>query len=161
MVKKILIGLVIALIILQAFRPERNKGNAFTAHDITHTVKVPDTVMHLLQASCYDCHSNHTNYPWYTNINPVGLWLQHHVNEGKDELNFSEFGKYSHRRGAHKMDELVEQLQRHEMPLNSYLWVHHEAKLSEAQSALIINWASEAKEMIADSTYATHPKQDL
>lgn len=146
-----MIGLLIVFVILQAFRPERNNGEAFTTQDITHAVAVPDTVLHLLQASCYDCHSNRTNYPWYTNINPIGNWLAHHVSEGKSELNFSEFGKYSHRKGAHKMDEVVEQLQRQEMPLKSYLLVHGNARLNEAQSEMIINWASEAKAFIADS----------
>ena len=151
MTKKVLIGLLIIFLVLQAFRPTRNSGDAMTNHDITHAVAVPDTVLGVLKSSCYDCHSNHTNYPWYTNINPIGLWLQHHVNEGKEELNFSEFGNYSHRRGAHKMDEIVEQLQVREMPLKSYLILHGNARLNEEQAAMIINWASEAKTVIADS----------
>ncbi len=151
MVRKILIGLVIVIVVLQAFRPARNNGHAFAASDITHTVPVPDTVLKLLQTSCYDCHSNHTSYPWYTNIQPAGLWLANHVAEGRRELNFSEFGTYSRKRAAHKMDEVVEQLQEREMPLPAYLWMHGRARLSEEQAALIINWASEAKAMIADS----------
>src|SRR4028119_2192861 len=138
MVKKILLGLLILLVVIQSFRPARTSGNAFTDNDIAHTVTVPDSVQRLLQVSCYDCHSNHTAYPWYAQVNPAGNWLAHHVNEGKEELNFSEFKTYSKKKAAHKLDEVVEQLQRKEMPLSSYTIMHKEAKLTEAQSALLI-----------------------
>lgn len=149
MLKKILLGLLILFVIIQAIRPVRNTGNAFTDRDIAHTVRISDSVQGILQRSCYDCHANHTNYPWYANINPVGFWLADHVKEGKKELNFSEFGTYSKKRAMHKMEEIVKQLQKKEMPLESYLLIHGDAKLSEAEENLLILWASEAKEEIA------------
>jgi len=89
--KKIGLGLVAVLIILQFIRPTKNEGMALAETDILHADSVPADVQKILKTSCYDCHSNHTNYPWYTNIQPIGLWMQWHVNDGKKELNFSEF----------------------------------------------------------------------
>lgn len=106
---------------------------------------VPDSIQHLLQTACYDCHSNHTNYPWYADVNPVGLWLNHHVNEGKRKLNFSEFALYDARRKAHKLEEIAESVEKHDMPLASYLWIHDEARLTAAQRKAIIDWANAAK----------------
>jgi hypothetical protein len=155
MVKKIIIVVLVLLVLIQFIRPVRNNGDAFTNQDIMHTVTVPDSVQRLLQASCYDCHSNHTTYPWYAQVNPVGNWLAHHVDEGKEELNFSEFKTYSKKKAAHKLDEVVAQLQRKEMPLSSYTLIHKEAKLTEAQCDMLINWAAEAKEELMNKGMET------
>ena len=145
MTRKILIGLIVVLILIQFIRPARNNGQAQTPSDISHVATVPDSMLHLLQAACYDCHSNHTTYPWYAEVNPVGLWLSNHVNEGKHELNFSEFATYEVKRKAHKMEEIAESVEKHDMPLNSYLWIHNEARLSDAQRKQIIDWAKAVK----------------
>jgi hypothetical protein len=102
---------------------------------------VSPQIANILETSCYDCHSNNTIYPWYTNIQPVGLWMQDHVNEGKDELNFSEFATYSAKRADHKMEEVVEVLQEDEMPLSSYTLIHGNAKLNDEQKRAVIDWA--------------------
>ena len=78
-----MVFLLIALIVIQFIRPARNIGSIASATDITHYVRVPDTVMHILQTSCYDCHSNNTVYPWYTNLNPAGFFMWGHVKDGK------------------------------------------------------------------------------
>lgn len=148
MARKILIGLLVVLVLIQFIRPARNLGAAQTAKDIANTVSVPDSTFRLLQTACYDCHSNYTKYPWYTNVNPVGLWLNHHITEGKRELNFSEFGNYDARRKAHKLDEVYETIEKHEMPLNSYLWIHDEARLTDAQRKQVMAWATAAKAQV-------------
>lgn len=148
MVKKILIGLVIVLVILQFIRPERNISTAASANDIRVTHAVPANVLSVLKRACYDCHSNNTNYPWYTNIQPVGWWMQHHVNEGKEELNFSEFGTYSAKKAAHKLEETAEMVEEKEMPLESYTWIHKDAKLSADEIKLVADWANALKAQI-------------
>lgn len=152
--KKILIGLGIALILLQLIQPSRTNSqdaSAWGNDDISHVVTVPSDVKQILEVSCNDCHSNHTDYPWYTNIQPVGFWLDHHVEEGVHELNFSEFATYKRKRQLHKLDEIVEMLEEHEMPLSSYTLIHTNAKLSEAQKQLLITWAKESKSQLNDS----------
>ncbi len=148
MIRKILVGLLVALVVIQLIRPARNNGAAQTSTDITHVTTVPDSTMQLLQAACYDCHSNHTKYPWYSNINPVGMWLNDHINAGKGELNFSEFATYTAKRKAHKLDAIAKTVKEHDMPLSSYLWIHTEARLTDAQRENIIRWADSAKAKI-------------
>ena len=149
MIRKILIGLLVLLVVIQFFRPARNNGAAAATTDITHAVHTPDTVLHILQHSCYDCHSNHTEYPWYVNINPVGWWLRHHIDEGKRELNFSEASTYSKKKLDHKLEEIVEQVEKKEMPLSSYTFIHTEAKLNDGQIALIKAWVDSARREVA------------
>lgn len=74
-------------------------------------------------------------------IQPVGWWLQYHVNDGKEHLNFSEFLSYDAKKQDHKMEELIEMVKEKEMPLNSYTWTHDEARLTDQERQVLVNWA--------------------
>jgi hypothetical protein len=145
LLKRILLGLLIVLVLIQFIRPAKNNGIADTDKDITHFVQVPDTIRSILRTSCYDCHSNHTNYPWYAEISPASLWLANHVKHGKEELNFSDFSQYTPRRQKNKLTSIAEQVEEREMPLKSYLLIHGNARLSAGQIHLIKDWADSAK----------------
>jgi hypothetical protein len=157
MLKKIAWLLLFALIVIQFFQPKKNVAGAPSPNQIDAALSVPDDVKKVLQTSCYDCHSNNTAYPWYSRVQPVGWWLQHHVNEGKSELNFDEFGSYRLRRQYHKLEEIIEQVKKGEMPLSSYTLIHGDAKLSAAQQVMLTNWA--AAQM--DSMKARYPIDSL
>lgn len=146
--KKIAVGLLIVLVGLQFVRPQKNESATAAANDIKTKFDVSPQIENILKTSCYDCHSNKTVYPWYTNIQPIGLWMQDHVNEGKDELNFSEFAAYSAKRADHKMKEVIEVLQEDEMPLSSYTLIHGNAKLSDDQKLAVIDWAKAVRAQI-------------
>lgn len=148
MIKKILVTLLFVLFAIQFIRPARNIGPVASSTDITHYVHVPDTVMHILQASCYDCHSNNTVYPWYTNINPVGFWMRSHINDGKRAINFSDLSAFDKRKLDHRLGDIAEQLEKNEMPLWSYTLIHTYAKLDSGQVRLIKNWTSAAKKEV-------------
>jgi hypothetical protein len=92
-IKKILLAALIVFIAIQFIRPARNECGQPSPTDISKIDSVPGNVQTILKTYCYDCHSNHTNYPWYSNIQPAGWWLASHIKEGKAELNFSEFGQ--------------------------------------------------------------------
>jgi hypothetical protein len=154
--KKIGIGVVIVLAAIQLYRPARNQSNDQT-NDISKKFPVPDSVQAILKTSCYDCHSNYTAYPWYANIQPVASWLGHHVDEGKGELNFSEFSAYSPRRQYKKLSEIVKQLDEHEMPLASYTIIHRDAVITSTQQMIIGNWAN----TLRDSMQAHYPADSL
>jgi hypothetical protein len=147
--KRTIVIIIILLVVIQFIRPSRNQTTELSANDITKHYTVPDTVAAILKRACNDCHSNNTRYPWYTNIQPVGWWLQHHVNEGKGELNFSEFGTYTAKRQSHKMERVAKQVQKGEMPLDSYLWIHKDAILSEGEKKVLIDWANGLSKEIA------------
>lgn len=147
-IRRILIFLLICFIILQFVRPDTNDGEASGPNDISHVVKVPDGVMNTLVVACYDCHSNHTDYPWYAYINPAGFWLADHIKDGKRHLNFTEFAQYDAKRKRKKIHEIAEVVEDDEMPLSSYTLIHTDAELSAEQKQMIINWATEAEKEI-------------
>lgn len=138
--RNILLFLLIVFAGMQLFQPDKNNNDIITSNNITSIVNVPDTVNKLLQVACYDCHSNNTNYPWYTNIQPIGWWLAKHIKDGKKHLNFSEFSSYPTKKQLKKLEEIKESQEEGWMPLSSYTWVHKDAKLDDAQKRLIIDW---------------------
>jgi hypothetical protein len=156
MKRKILIGLAAILVIIQFIRPAKNQ-NGDMSNDISTKYPVPAAVGSLLKTACNDCHSNHTEYPWYSNIQPVYWWLAHHVDEGKAELNFSEFAKYSLRRQYHKLEEIQEMVKEGEMPLSSYTITHRDAILDDAQKATLTQWAG----ALMDTLKAHYPIDSL
>ena len=158
MLKKILIGLLVVFIIAQFFRPGHNEGAALGAQDISHVVTVPDSIMLLLKTACFDCHSYHTNYPWYSKITPVNWWLKNHIDEGKKHLNFSDFANYNLKKKDHKLEEIAETVKEHAMPLSSYLWIHKEARLNDAQRATITNWITTARKELGYTEYLSGDK---
>lgn len=139
--KKILYGLLILFLVIQVIRPTRNISDVESANDITKHYQVPLEVSDILKTSCFDCHSNNTVYPWYSNIQPVGWWMQWHVNDGKKHLNFSEFASYTPKKAHHKFEEITEMVKEGEMPLFSYTIIHGNAKLSDVQKQQLVQWA--------------------
>lgn len=138
--KTFFIGIIIFLLI-QFYQPARNVAfeQDLTA-DFTRVYPVPKNVEVILRTSCYDCHSNNTNYPWYSNIQPVRFFMDSHINEGKEELNFNEWGNYSKRRQNSKLKAISKEIKENEMPLASYTLIHKNAVLSSIQKQEVMNW---------------------
>ena len=109
-------------------------------NDFITITNPPKEIAKSLKTSCYDCHSYETKYPWYTNISPLAWWIKDHINEGRDELNFSEWATYKEKRRNHKIEECIELVDEDEMPLSSYLLTHSEAKLTSDNKMLLLNW---------------------
>ena len=155
LIKKISIGLLAIIVIIQFFRIDKTNPPVDPALDMINVAQVPEEIESILKTSCYDCHTNESVYPWYTNVAPVSWWVKKHINEGRDELNLSEWGSYSLRRKDHKLDEIVEMIDEEEMPLPSYLIAHGDARLSAEQKALLVDWAKAVRE---DLGYVPEPK---
>jgi hypothetical protein len=139
--KKIGWTLLFVFIVAQFFSPEKNEGDVTSIAIFVDETNLPNEVHKIMKTSCFDCHSNSTQYPWYSNITPVNYWMADHVKEGKKELNFSKWGDYSLKRKEHKMKEFYEQVEKKEMPFDSYTWTHSEANLTDAQIKIIVEWA--------------------
>lgn len=142
MTRKIIIGVLMVLLVMQLLQPEKNKAEGIAVDDISNTYKIPEAVHAVLVEKCYDCHSNNTRYPWYVHVQPIGWWLASHIKEGKDHLNFSVFKTYSANKATDKLEELSEAVTEGWMPLESYLWLHREAKVTPEETQLINNWIS-------------------
>ncbi len=146
--KKILLVLLIVFIAIQFIQPARNTNGQVLPTDISKIVSVPENVQNILRTACYDCHSNHTNYPWYNYIQPAAWMLANHIKNGKKELNFSDFGSYSQRRQESKFKSIASQIKDEEMPLYSYTIMHKNARLTKEEKMLIINWAQNNKDSL-------------
>lgn len=157
MFKKILVGMLILFVLIQFYRPAKNISAQTQPADISTLHPLPDTVQSILKRSCYDCHSNNTHYPWYAEIQPVRWWLDDHIDEGKRELNFNEFAGYSPRRRYIKLEQTIKEVKEGEMPLDSYTFIHTDAKLSEPEKQALYTWA----QAIRDTMKATYPADSL
>ena len=145
MLKKTLFGFVVVLIIIQFFRIDKTNPPVDATIDLAQVVEVPAPVHQILTSACFDCHSNTTDYPWYTNVAPFSWWIKDHIDKGRDELNFSEWGSYSDKRRLHKIEEMDENVKEGKMPLKSYILVHREADLSKAQQEIMLEWIKTLK----------------
>ena len=139
--KKIILGIAVLLVVIQFFRPEKNISSIPSSNNIAKKYNTSNEVKVILDKACNDCHSNNTKYPWYSNFQPVAWWLDHHVDEGKGEINFDEFLTYPPKKARHKMEEVNEMVKEGEMPLNSYTWVHKDAVLTQAEKLILAEWA--------------------
>lgn len=141
--KRVFLGLLAVLVILQFFRIDKTNPPVTTDEDFLYLAAPPQEIGLLIKDACYDCHSNETEYPWYTNVAPISWWIADHIEEGREELNFSTWAQYDAKRRAHKLEEAAEEVHEGHMPLKSYLWLHGEARLSDEQRERLAAWFEE------------------
>ncbi len=146
--KKILILLIIIFIVIQFIRPPKNIAAGISANDITSHYAVPSDVQSILKKACYDCHSNNTVYPWYANIQPVYWWLNRHIHDGKEHLNFSEFTAYPISRQYKKLDDISDEVKQGDMPLPAYTYEHVNARLTPQEKEKIFTWVDATRSTI-------------
>jgi len=133
---------------VQFIPAKRNQSNTVSTSDFMSVYSVPKYIEAKIKVSCYDCHSNDTNYPWYNKVQPFALILEDHIKIGKEELNFSEFGGYSLRRQRTKLKSISSQIRYDKMPLLSYTFMHRDSKLTMSDKKLIVNWIEKLKDSI-------------
>ena len=143
--KKIAWALLVIFIGMQFYRPERNTDTGDHLASFLSETNPSEEVRGILKSSCYDCHSNQTEYPWYNQVAPVSWWLADHIEEGKEHLNFSGWGSYNSKKKDHKLEEVVEILESAEMPLKEYTWTHAEARLTDQQREAVMEWARQTR----------------
>ena len=131
---------VIIVIVIQFFQPEKNLQEKEDGNDLLTVLEVPEEVSALLINGCYDCHSNQTQYPWYSRISPVSWFLNGHIVNGKEELNLSEFGQLDTLKRLRVMSDISEVVESGSMPLQSYLLLHRDARLTPDEVEVISNW---------------------
>jgi cytochrome c551/c552 len=134
--KKILIAIVIIFIAIQFIPVER------TNPPVTQEVNAPEEVKTILKKACYDCHSNETNWYWYTKIAPVSFLTSNDVKEGREDINFSEWDKLSGKESKAK-EEIWEEVRDEKMPPWQYRIMHSEAKLTDEEKNILRRWAGE------------------
>lgn len=134
--KKILIVLVVIFIGIQFIPVER------TNPPVTQEVNAPENVKAILKKACYDCHSNETNWYWYTKIAPASFLVSKDVNKGREQVNFSEWGKVAGKESKVK-EEIWEEVRDEKMPPWQYRIMHSEVKLTDEEKNILRRWAGE------------------
>ncbi len=139
------IVLLTAFVAIQFYRPAKTNPPIVEAETLEATTQVPETVGKILSRSCNDCHTNNSNYPWYSEIAPMSWGVIHHIDEGRGELNFSTWATYNPKRKKHKLEEICEMVTSGEMPHYQYLWIHWDARLSDDDKKILCDWTENEK----------------
>lgn len=133
--KAVLAGAIILLAVLQLVPVDLSNP------PVEQDVGAPAPVAEVLRRACYDCHSNQTRWPWYSRVAPVSWWIKHHVDEGREHLNFSEWNRLSTEDRSEALEETWEEVEEGKMPLSSYLPMHPDARLTPQDLQLLKDWA--------------------
>ena len=155
--KKAILIILVILIVIQFFHPSKNIAAGKSSQSIASIYSVPANVHSILSKACNDCHSNNTRYPWYNNIQPVAWWLDNHIRDGKRGLNFDEFATYRIGKQYHRMEDIIDEVKKGDMPLGSYTLIHTNANLNDDEKNTIYKWAGG----IRDSIKARYPADSL
>jgi len=138
--KRILIGLVAVLVILQFFQIDKSPIPIDSVKTFATQMNPPADVLAQLKSSCYDCHSNETKYPWYTYVAPVSFWIKGHINEAREHFNFSTWGDMSEKDKKHALHECAEEIEEGHMPPKGYVRMHGDAAMDDAKKTLLVEW---------------------
>jgi len=143
-IKIVFAVLIIGFIIIQFInRPDKTILAETAPDDITKHMQVPVNVQNILKRSCYDCHSSHTKWPWYSHIAPASWLVGDDVQNGRKKMNFSEWSKISDDKKEARLNEICELITEGEMPLPNYLILHGDAKLTQEEKDILCRWAEE------------------
>ena len=126
-----LAAIILVLVLIQLAPVER------TNPPVEKEISVPGNVMGILRKACYDCHSNRTKWPWYSSIAPAAWLLVSDGQEGREELNFTTWNRYSAKKQAALTKKIWEEVQEGEMPPLLYRLMHPEARLSAEEKELL------------------------
>lgn len=156
---KIIVIIILVLFVIAQFIPKHNDNNGTItgANFLGNKYPIPANVENIFRTGCYDCHSDHTRYPWYTSIQPVSMWLGDHIEEAKSRINFSQYLSGSGWKQFHAMEDVQEQMEQNEMPLESYTFIHRDAKLTVEERNTIADWS----EAVRISLKANYPADSL
>ena len=136
--RKIALGTLVVFLLIQLIPVRRDNPTAVPAQDFIQVEQPPEEIAQQIRRSCYDCHSHHTQWPWYSYVAPVSWLVANHVHEGREKVNFSTWGALSPRKKEHAIEEIIEYLDNEKMPLYSYTLIHRDARLDDQKRSALI-----------------------
>ena len=146
--KKVIILLIVILIGIQFITIDKTNPSADMTKDFIDITNPPSELGNVIKSACYDCHSNHTRYPWYSDVAPFSWLIKEHVNNGRRHMNFSIWPDYKEAKKANKIDECIEMIKSDEMPLKGYVMLHEEAEITHEQKMQLISWFNELRDSL-------------
>ena len=145
----LLIVVVVGLVIAQFFGPAKSNPASDANQSIESRLQVTPQVAAILDRSCNDCHSNKTRWPWYANVAPVSWFVIGHVNEGRENINFSEWGRYTERDNDSLLRQMCREVRAGAMPLSSYTPLHPGSTLSAEDVKTLCDWTDAERARLA------------
>jgi hypothetical protein len=133
---------------LQFVRPAKTNPAIDQTRTLEQQIQMSEEVRSTLKRACYDCHSNETRWPWYSQVAPVSWFVIDHVNHGRSHLNFSDWLHYDKSAQSNNLRLIEATVKADTMPMSSYLLVHNEAKLSPDDKIIIIDWAKAERQRL-------------
>lgn len=147
---------LVVFALLQLTNLGRTNPAVTVGHDLLSGANPPPPeVANMLRTACYDCHSYETRWPWYGHVAPVSWWLQSHIEDARDVLNFSEWPHNDAQKAARKLNHIGDSVRDGDMPLPSYLKIHKEARLTDEQRTALSNWAFQESDRLKGLTNST------
>jgi len=138
--RKILPVLLIIFVLMQFYRIDKTNPPVIKSNDFLVNQNPPEAIALMLKNACYDCHSNETKYPWYTNVMPFSYWIKGHITHGREKLNFSTWKQYLDDDKSHHLKECAEVVRETRMPMTTYLIPHPEARISKEERETLAKW---------------------
>ena len=138
--KHVLIIVIAIFALMQVIRIDTVNPEIVPEKDFLQLTQAPPEIASIMTTSCYDCHSNQTKYPWYSQIAPVSWFLKKHINEGRKHVNFSTWTDYTTDKQISKKEKIIEEVEEMGMPIKSYTIIHADAKLTDASRQALISW---------------------
>jgi Haem-binding domain len=148
--RRIVLGLVALLALAQVVRPERSNPTVEIERTLERVSPPPAALQATLRRACYDCHSNETSWPWYSQIAPISWALSGHVVDARRHLNFSDWTRMTTGKKRKVVGEICDEVKEGAMPLPSYLWIHRDAHLMPQEVRVICEWTAAEERRIAD-----------
>jgi hypothetical protein len=138
--------------VMQLIRPARTNPPVDESRALARQMQLTPEASAILNRSCNDCHSNQTRWPWYSNIAPISWFLINHVNEGRRQMNFSDWAQYDRSEQAGYLKRICREVQSGGMPIHSYLWLHGDARLSSEDVKTLCDWASSESQRLSQTS---------
>lgn len=141
-----------SFIFIQFFRVQPNISEEVSGNDfLKQNPGMPEQMQETFKRSCYDCHSNNTDYPWYAYVAPFSWVIDQHIRNGKHELNFSEYAQLDKKHKIAILDEICESISDTSMPPANYLMLNKDAALDFDDITAICDWSEGTALMILRS----------
>ncbi len=140
-------GLVIAAA-AQFIRPERTNPQTDPALSIRNDSLLTPAVLGLIERACFDCHTNETNWPWYSSVTPVNFLVARDVSEGRGHLNLSQWLSQPPARRASSLERMYDEVSDGAMPLPPYLILHPEASLTDDEKKMLLDWLASTQDSL-------------
>ena len=144
----VLIGL---FLLIQVYRPQRTRTDEITKDHITKAIDVPGNVQSIFKRSCYNCHSEQTDWPWYSNIAPVSWLVISDVTGARAKMNLSQFGKYTKDKQSRELSKICDMITNKDMPPAKYTMIHSDAVLTQEDKDMLCNWANAVSDSLGEN----------